>query len=102
MRFDWRGHDVISILEPRRLCAAARRQGRTPAACPGGAPGGATLDSGTPRDHTSDGERVLAEERAHYRRKWMPVSVTGSGLTIEDVVAVARAGEPVSLHPDAM
>ncbi|MGB5295004.1 MAG: aromatic amino acid ammonia-lyase, partial [Thermoanaerobaculia bacterium] len=32
----------------------------------------------------------------------MAISLTGSALTIEDVEAVARRGEPVELHPDAV
>jgi histidine ammonia-lyase len=32
----------------------------------------------------------------------MSIAVTGSGLTIEDIAAVARDGRPVSLHPDAL
>ncbi len=32
----------------------------------------------------------------------MPIHITGKGLTIDDVVAVARRGERVELHPDAI
>ncbi|MFN8179047.1 MAG: aromatic amino acid ammonia-lyase [bacterium] len=32
----------------------------------------------------------------------MPITIRGSGLTIEDVTAVARGGERVELHPDAL
>jgi len=32
----------------------------------------------------------------------MTVTLTGSSLTIEDIVAVAREGVPVAIHPDAM
>jgi len=32
----------------------------------------------------------------------MPITITGEGLTIEHVEAVARRGELVELHPDAM
>ena len=32
----------------------------------------------------------------------MAVTITGSQLTIEDIEAVARRGEPVRLHPDAL
>jgi histidine ammonia-lyase len=32
----------------------------------------------------------------------MTIEITGSGLEIEDVVAVARSGEKVELHPDAL
>ncbi len=32
----------------------------------------------------------------------MPITITGKNLTIEDVVAVARGGEKVELHPDAV
>lgn len=31
----------------------------------------------------------------------MPITITGKGLTIDDVVAVARQNEKVELHPDA-
>ena len=32
----------------------------------------------------------------------MTLALTGSGLTIDDVVRVARGGEPVSLDPTAL
>jgi histidine ammonia-lyase len=32
----------------------------------------------------------------------MAITVTGNDLTIEDVIAVARHGENVELHPDAV
>ncbi|UCG52057.1 MAG: aromatic amino acid lyase [Candidatus Latescibacterota bacterium] len=32
----------------------------------------------------------------------MPIIVTGKGLTVDDVEAVARGGEKVELHPDAI
>ncbi|NIO02225.1 MAG: histidine ammonia-lyase [Candidatus Latescibacteria bacterium] len=32
----------------------------------------------------------------------MPISITGKGLTIDDVVAVSRRNEKVELHPDAI
>ncbi len=32
----------------------------------------------------------------------MPITITGKGLTIDDVVAVARRNEKVELHPDAL
>jgi len=32
----------------------------------------------------------------------MPLTVTGNGLTIEDVVRVARLGDSVDLHPEAL
>ena len=32
----------------------------------------------------------------------MPVTITGSQLTIEDIEAVARRGETVAIHPDAL
>jgi histidine ammonia-lyase len=32
----------------------------------------------------------------------MPIKITGKGLTVDDVVAVARNGEKVELHPDAI
>ncbi len=32
----------------------------------------------------------------------MPIIITGEGLTIEDVVGVARRGAKVALHPDAL
>ena len=32
----------------------------------------------------------------------MTIMLDGSGLTIEKLVSIARDGEPVSLHPDAL
>jgi histidine ammonia-lyase len=32
----------------------------------------------------------------------MTLSITGKGLTIDEVVKVARKGEPIELHPDAL
>jgi len=32
----------------------------------------------------------------------MPIAITGKGLTVDDVVAVARRNEKVELHPDAV
>jgi histidine ammonia-lyase len=32
----------------------------------------------------------------------MPITITGEGLTVHDVAAVARGGEKVELHPDAV
>ena len=32
----------------------------------------------------------------------MPITITGEGMTIEHVEAVARRGELVELHPDAV
>ncbi|MCK4305891.1 MAG: aromatic amino acid lyase, partial [Candidatus Eisenbacteria sp.] len=32
----------------------------------------------------------------------MAISITGKGLTVDDVVAVARRGDRVELHPDAV
>src|SRR5210317_1611801 len=32
----------------------------------------------------------------------MPIQITGKGITIDDVVAVARQGKKVELHPEAI